>query len=368
MEATETKPVTFIESELKKFNVADAAIAEMKKEYTGLTIAGIDDKEGYEKVHKARMLVRSKRTDVEKKRKELKADSLKFGRAVDAEALRITAMLEEIETPLSKEEERIDAEHERIKLEAEKKEKERIQKRIDALGKFNYVIDYAMVMDMTDERYEIELAHAKESWEREQEAERTRLAEIERQKREEQERIANIKLQQEQEAKRLKEEADKIRAERTRIAKEQEETEKSLKAERDKIAKEQAAREEAIRAERAKIEAEKTAIAEAKRKEEEEKQRVIREQQIAEQARIEAEQKVKREADEKAKQERLAKIEAERQLTLRPDKEKLKGLAVIIQSIQFPELNHADANKILKDIRASVNKCVELINDKIQSL
>lgn len=44
--------------------------------------------------------LRSARTEVEKRRKELKADSLEYGKKVDAAAKFLTAKIEEIEAPL----------------------------------------------------------------------------------------------------------------------------------------------------------------------------------------------------------------------------------------------------------------------------
>lgn len=104
-----------IKTELTKFNMTDAAIAQMEKEYLPLKIKGMDDKEGYSLVRTARIFVKGKRVEIEKTRKVLKEESLLFGRAVDTEAKRITAKLETIEGHLSKQENAIDAEKERIK-------------------------------------------------------------------------------------------------------------------------------------------------------------------------------------------------------------------------------------------------------------
>mgnify|MGYP001609035483 CR=1 FL=1 len=65
----------FIKTELQKFNVADAVIAKMSAEYLPLKVKGLDDKEGLKKVHDARMVIKGKRIEVEKKRKELKESS-----------------------------------------------------------------------------------------------------------------------------------------------------------------------------------------------------------------------------------------------------------------------------------------------------
>lgn len=100
---------------LMRFGVADEAIAKMADEYLPLKIADVNDAVGFKAVHEARMIVKSKRVDVEKVRKELKADALEYGRKVDAEAKRITAMLQPIELHLTAQEEAYQAEKERIR-------------------------------------------------------------------------------------------------------------------------------------------------------------------------------------------------------------------------------------------------------------
>ena len=104
-----------MDTQIAKFNLPDAAIAQMTGQFLPLKIADANDVAGYKAVHEARMLVKSKRVEVEKVRKELKADALEYGRKVDAEAKRITAMLQPIEDHLTAEEEAYLAEKERIK-------------------------------------------------------------------------------------------------------------------------------------------------------------------------------------------------------------------------------------------------------------
>ena len=59
--------------ELAQFRRQDVAILEMAEQYMGLTINGLDDKEGFATVHEARMTVRNTRVTIEKKRKEREA-------------------------------------------------------------------------------------------------------------------------------------------------------------------------------------------------------------------------------------------------------------------------------------------------------
>ena len=88
----------------QEVDITDAAIAEMSTLYMGLAITDLEDKEQFDAVHSARMVVKGKRVEVEKKRKELKADAIAWGKKVDTEAKRIFGKLEPIETHLINEE------------------------------------------------------------------------------------------------------------------------------------------------------------------------------------------------------------------------------------------------------------------------
>lgn len=114
------------------YNVTNNAIVELQKKYTDLKAS---DKEGYKTVTKALSEVRTLRTSVEKKRKEYKADSLEYGRKIDAEAERVTNLLLNIENPLKTEKENYDNEQARIKAEQERLERERISDILDRIDR-----------------------------------------------------------------------------------------------------------------------------------------------------------------------------------------------------------------------------------------
>ena len=61
------------------FSVTDAGIAELEAKHRGLVVAH-GDKKGYLALTQAIAEVRTARTDVEKRRKELKQDALDYGR------------------------------------------------------------------------------------------------------------------------------------------------------------------------------------------------------------------------------------------------------------------------------------------------
>jgi len=121
MITTETALTKFSATEVD-YGVAETTISDLKSRYSGLTIRSNAD---YEKVRLAIADVRAIRVGVEKSRKELKADALEFGRRVDAEAKRVTALLEEVETPLLVEKLRVDRERaaQRERKEAEARAK-----------------------------------------------------------------------------------------------------------------------------------------------------------------------------------------------------------------------------------------------------
>jgi uncharacterized protein (DUF885 family) len=125
---SEIKVPTFdelVKTELTKFDAVVPKIEELKAELLPLVIQDLEDTEGYKAVSDALRFVVKKRTSIEDKRKELKADSLAYGKAVDARAREITQMLSPIEEHLRGEKEKID--YQLLKLEEAKElEKQRV--------------------------------------------------------------------------------------------------------------------------------------------------------------------------------------------------------------------------------------------------
>ena len=155
-----------ISTEIKKFNLADVKIAELKEQFKDLEISGVEDKNGYKAVSEAIKIVRTYRTGVEKVRKQIKEDYLKTGRAIDEEAKRLTASLEEIENPLKDKKQEIDdeiqAEKDRQEAEAQAKTDKRVEE-LEAVGiKFDgrfysigedVSVDIITIKDFTDEQF-----------------------------------------------------------------------------------------------------------------------------------------------------------------------------------------------------------------------
>lgn len=242
--------------QLIEFNVTDAAIQELATQYLPLKIDGLEDKQGQKAVKEARSIVKRYRIDIDKKRKDLNADALEWQRKINAEAKRITLLLEPIESHLVAEEKRIDDEIERLKREKEEAEAVRYHERVTKLIAINFSFDgikfKSNYLDtFNDAPIEIAVLHLKQmdetpfneffenaksyfEIEQKRKMEELRLDQ-ERRLQEEAERKAN--------AEKLEQERKQIEAERLRleaIAKEQAEKEAALKAEQEKIEKDKA--------------------------------------------------------------------------------------------------------------------------------
>ena len=246
-----------------QYNVSDAAIEELREQYGN--VETVEGDAGLALLKADITVVRTLRTSVEAKRKELKKDALEYGRKVDTEAKRITAKLLEIEEPMKAEKDRFEAIAENERLEALRIDTERVEKiqaRIDLqvalpmslMGKSADVIAAAIIqLESPDDFGYQELAgkHALAIMEAlpilrkmhglevqrvadlETAAERDRLAEIERKELEaEREKFAAEQRVKDEEAARERAAAE---AERKRLA---DIEEKQLAAERERLAEE----------------------------------------------------------------------------------------------------------------------------------
>ncbi len=112
-----------------QYNLTEAAIKKLKKDYDPALIPDTEKKgdEGYLVVHEKVMSITKVRTAIEKKRKELKADALSWGRLVDGKAKELTEIIEVIENPWKELKSDLDDKEAREAEEARVKEVERIQ-------------------------------------------------------------------------------------------------------------------------------------------------------------------------------------------------------------------------------------------------
>ncbi len=272
------------------------------------------------------------RTAADKTRKDLKAESLLRGKAIDGMSALITLKCQETETKLEAIEK---AEERRL---AEEKEKMR-QKRSLSLAEFVEDASIYPVAEMTEAQFasllqgqklahEARLAAARKAEDDRIAAEKA-AAEAEA-KRKEEARLAEIKRQEEMAAERAR-----LAAEAAEQRKQREAAEAQAKV--DRLLREQA-----------------EANAKAEREESERKHRELQ-AKIEDQAKVDREAKQAEErkiAEVKAAEEKriAAENEAARKAAAAPDKEKLFRLSTDIFNIQVPELpTNPDLSKTIKD-------------------
>lgn len=293
---------------LASFSPTEAALTAIRDEAREILAyvaqAGIEDDEVYTAVREKRLALRSMRTTIEGARKSMKAGALEYGRAVDAEAKRLTAITEPEEDALRAAEQEYAARAAAAKAEIEARAQAKLDARIADMHAAGSSLPASALQAMSDEEYEAALGEARSALAARLETERAAAEEAERARREEEERRAEA-----------------ARAEAARLEAERLEREAAAAEERRKAAEERAALERELAAQRAeqqRIEAEREAERAAMRQREyEERERFARmerdlevERAKVEAARLEAlrvvEEAHAREAEEKA---RLARVE-----------------------------------------------------------
>ncbi|MFK2876937.1 coiled-coil domain-containing protein [Rhodanobacter hydrolyticus] len=333
MDTSTTKDAGSNLTQVAEYTQTAAALAELRQKYTGLVI-DVTTPKGMKEAKACTFELRTLRTNLEKRRAELKAPILARGKLLDDEAKRITAEIRAMEEPIDvqikAEEARAEAEK-LAKLEAERQRVEGIARAIEEIrnvpgslfGKPAVIVEgqlaklraqtldiefYAERFREAEDALAATIARVEQQLaaQREQEAEQKRMAaeraELERM------RAENERLQREADERR--------RADEARAAAERAEAERQAQAERDRLAAEERDREEAERAERQRQEAEARAAREAlERAEREAREAELaaeRERQAEEQRRLEAEraelERQRRAAAAKAERERLANL------------------------------------------------------------
>lgn len=294
------------ETHIIAYEPNDAALAKLKTDFSHILAdpkGTVATTKGYSDAKIALQLTRNMRGILEKKRVELKADALEYGRKVDSKAKEVLAKIMEIEEPIKAAKDEFDAADEKKKQDA-----------IDAIK--------AKAEAEEKAKRDAEEAIRKATYEAEQaklKAERDAF---------EAEKKAQAEAKAVEDAKR-KAEDDARRAEQAKADAE-------ARAERDRIAAEQKAESDRLAAEQKKIDDEKARLAKietdrlAKEKAEQEaKDRAEFERKTREEA--EAKAKAKAEADritaEKAAKEKAdaEKAEAARIAAAAPDQAKIRG-------------------------------------------
>lgn len=174
----------------------DEAITQLQEQYGSLTVQGLNDRVAYIAAADGAKLVKKLRTGIEAKRKELNEFPLKFQRAVNAEAKRITELLTPIEAHLKTQVDRFEkAEEEAKKAQQAQKHQQLVDNGWQFTGAFYVCGPLSMTpqqaMELSDERFEKALDHGLQ----------------------EQKRQAAERIRREEEAKRQAEEAERLRKE-----------------------------------------------------------------------------------------------------------------------------------------------------------
>jgi DNA repair exonuclease SbcCD ATPase subunit len=345
-----------VAKDLVRFNITDAAIAELKDKYMVLEITDLANKEQYEAVHAARMDTVKRRTGITAVGKELRSEALEYQKKVIEEEKRIIGLLAPIEEHLTAEEQKVKDEKERLKkLEAEK-EAARIQARVDKVCAFGATFDgqqytvagislpHALLKVANDDQFEMFLGNIQKNVE----AEKARIAEEERRKKEEEDRLEAERIRLEDENRKLKMEQERIKAEQDAIAAEKAEEAKKLQAELDNMRKE-----------RDRLEADKKA------KEDEEKRKA---DEAARAKELEAAKKLAaakalKDAEEKAQKEKEA---AARKAARQPDKVKIFLIADTLDAIQTPDVKTDDGKAVALAVMMSITELAKKIRDQVE--
>jgi hypothetical protein len=357
-----------IETTLQKENVTENILSELKNKYQGLKINGLEDKEGYDAVHKARMecaRLRGLTVKICKKGRERAND---ISKAWISEEKRVVSRIKEVEDVLAQEQKKIDDETERLKISAMEKEKARLQA-------------------IEDEKRRLQDLELQKERDRLAEENRIQQEAIDKAKKELEEKEAAFRKQQEEADRKIKADQEKIAADNKRMNEEK----LNLRLDRmheiglrfngqsyiakgidipmidfrfktddefNNIIVKYKARIEQNKQDELKEEARQQEVQEQKEIEDAriaEENRIAREKELAkekEEARLqgieEERLRAEKEANEKIEAERLAKEEEERAAALLPDKNKIRILIGEILAIASPELKSAKAKELVR--------------------
>ncbi|MEI8111135.1 MAG: hypothetical protein WCH59_09115 [Chitinophagia bacterium] len=293
--------------------------SEWKQRAESLVVTDIIQVREMKMAREARLALREIRLAADKTRKELKEDSLRYGRAVQGVYNVIEAVISPIEKHLE--------EQEKFKELYELKQREALRLEREELVKDyrEYVISNINLGEITEEDFTRMLNGAKLQ---KQAAEQAAI-------KAEEERQARMKAEAE--------ERERLRIENEKLKAQAEERERERKAELDRLEAEQ--RKANIAAAKAQLEAALKAAAERKERE-----------------RLEAELKRKQEEEECREAERLAAIEAE---LSKGDKDKIADLIADLEGLKTKYAFKAKKNKLLYDaVIALLEKIIIYINSK----
>lgn len=271
-----------------------------------------------------RLALKRIRTGVENKRKELKEDSLRTGKAIDGVARYIKETIQPAEEYLELQEKFVEIKKAEEFARVKQERTEKLLKYTDDLSLYN-------IDSLDDEQFDTLLNKVKKEYDDKVAFEKS-----------EAERIEKERLEKEAEDRRIREENERLKKE---AEKREIELAKERKIEQDKLAKLEAERQKEREAEQKKLDEER-----AKREAVEK----------AEADRLKADQEAKRLEEEK-----------EHQLLLAPDKEKLVQFAQgldIVRTTKLPAVKNNQAQQVVNEIELKLSQLYNFIMDKSKEL
>ncbi len=297
--------------------------SKMKEEAESLVVTDVTDVVGMRRAKTLRARFRDIRVEAENVRKELKAESLRTGKAIDG----VANVLKFLIVPL---EEHLKTQEKFLEVQEEKRKAELVQKRTSELSVYvdEEALSFYNLGEMSEEAFNNLLETSKKAFEAEQEAI----------KKAEADRIAEEKAE--------KKEQERIRKENEELKKKAEAREKEIEKERKELEEENRKEREAMEAKVKKESAEKAKIQkqlEAKKKAEE-----------AERVKVEA---VKKAEDDRKRQELLA-----------PDKDKLIVLSGVLQKIEMPRVSSKEAGVVVDEVEKILYELSNYIADEAKKL
>ena len=307
-----------MKTEVVKYTTNSAEIAKMSAIYLNLTITDIENKDEFDAVHSAKMIMVTHRTDTDKLRKKANANAQEFIKTNNKNAANLVALMKPIEDHLVVEEKKVTDEQKRIKAEEERLEKIKTDGRVTALFAVGVNIPYLEAAMLSDEEYTAWLDIATNDYNTER-----------------------LRLQEEQKTR--DEAAAKLAADQAEIAR--------IQAKQEANAKAQAEAEKAIEIKLKAIEDEKKAAIE----------RLERIKKAIIQAKKDAAEAEKiRVSKEKAEAAEMVRLEA-----LKPDKELLVDFANRIIEIKHPVFENIQCQNIADNARVEL---LRISNDVIKQV
>lgn len=300
-----------------------------KTKAESLVVTDVSQVREMKMAREARLALKEIRVNADKTRKELKEESLRYGKAVQGVYNVIEYLIAPIEKHLEDQEKYAEIQEAKRKAELNILRKNEIQPFVE-------FIPYELNLgELSEEVYLKTLNNAKILFQ----------AKIEAEKKAEAERIAKEKAEAE--------ERERIRLENAKLKAEAEEREKQIAKERAKAEAERKAIEEKARKERE--------LSDAKLKAEREENERIQKELNAKKAQ---EEKIKRQQEEEESRKKQELINAQKA----PDKEKLAQLAKQFETIVIPELKTAKAKELSKNIQELQLKLVQYILNNVKNI